>query len=336
MLNNSKDSSLTSVAGLIAGNRNLNESAPARVILNEVTSSQASKLEGNLEVAGQKAHVIIANPNGITCNGCDFINTSRNTLTTGTPQFTQKGELAGFKVEKGGITITDNGLKDKFSEYTDLIGRYVVLNGAVEAQNLTVVAGRNNLVGLTETGATAQSKLDDATTNVLVDVSRLGGMYANKITVVANNNGVGVRNAGVISAASDLDISSSGDIINNLGLMQAARSITLNSDNKITNRGGTIDTFYSTLKRKSWLITNKPLSVEMSRARLNLWMLVLWGSFTSLAVEKKITNSAKLLGAQYLDISASELENDNGFIASTGTLNIKADSVKTARRLNSI
>ena len=74
----------------------------------------------------------------------------------------------------------------------------------------------------------------------------------------------------------------------------------------------------------------------MSRARLNLWMLVLWGSFTSLAVEKKITNSAKLLGAQYLDISASELENDNGFIASTGTLNIKADSVKTARRLNSI
>ena len=334
VLNNSKDSSLTSVAGLIAGNRNLNESAPARVILNEVTSSQASKLEGNLEVAGQKAHVIIANPNGITCNGCDFINTSRNTLTTGTPQFTQKGELAGFKVEKGGITITDNGLKDKFSEYTDLIGRYVVLNGAVEAQNLTVVAGRNNLVGLTETGATAQSKLDDATTNVLVDVSRLGGMYANKITVVANNNGVGVRNAGVISAASDLDISSSGDIINNLGLMQAARSITLNSDNKITNQGGTIDTFLLNVKAKE-LANNK--QAALSRNEQGQIEPVdagfMGGSFTSLAVEKKITNSAKLLGAQYLDISASELENDNGFIASTGTLNIKADSVKNSSSL---
>ena len=334
VLNNSKDPSLTSVAGLIAGNRNLNASAPARVILNEVTSSQASKLEGNLEVAGQKAHVIIANPNGITCNGCDFINTSRNTLTTGTPQFTQNGELAGFKVEKGSIVVNDAGMKDKFSEYTDLISRYVVLNGTVEAQNLTVMAGRNNLVGLTDTGATAQSKLDDATTDVLVDVSRLGGMYANKITMVANNNGVGVRNAGAIRAFSDLDISSSGDIINNLGLMQTARSITLNSDNKVTNQGGTIDTLLLNVKAKE-LANNKQTVFGLNQQGqfVSLDTGIISGNITSLEVEKKITNSAKLLGVQLLNISASELENNNGFIARTGALNIKAGSVKNSSSL---
>lgn len=38
-----------------------------------------------IEVAGDKAQVIVANASGITCNNCGFINTDRVTLTTGKP-----------------------------------------------------------------------------------------------------------------------------------------------------------------------------------------------------------------------------------------------------------
>ena len=38
--------------------------------MNEVTTSNTSLLAGRAEVFGDKAGLIIANPNGITCNGC--------------------------------------------------------------------------------------------------------------------------------------------------------------------------------------------------------------------------------------------------------------------------
>ena len=74
ILNNSSTTVLTQQAGYVAGNQNLANGA-ASVILNEVTSTSRSQLNGYIEVAGPQAEVIVANPNGITCNGCGFINT---------------------------------------------------------------------------------------------------------------------------------------------------------------------------------------------------------------------------------------------------------------------
>ena len=66
--------------------------ASANIILNEVTSTNRSRLEGFQEVAGDRADLILANPNGITCRGCGFINTPRATLSTGQP--------GGFRASK--------------------------------------------------------------------------------------------------------------------------------------------------------------------------------------------------------------------------------------------
>ena len=87
VLNNSATTTQTQLAGYIQGNANLQPGQAARLILNEVTSSNRSLLQGHVEVAGAAAQVIIANPNGITCDGCGFINTTRGVLTTGTPLF---------------------------------------------------------------------------------------------------------------------------------------------------------------------------------------------------------------------------------------------------------
>ncbi|MER2597828.1 filamentous hemagglutinin N-terminal domain-containing protein, partial [Escherichia coli] len=86
ILNNSATNTNTTLGGQINGNLNLNNgNGPAKVILNEVNSTNASTLNGMVEVAGQKAQVIVANASGITCNNCGFINTDRVTLTTGKP-----------------------------------------------------------------------------------------------------------------------------------------------------------------------------------------------------------------------------------------------------------
>ncbi|MBV4413114.1 filamentous hemagglutinin N-terminal domain-containing protein [Enterobacteriaceae bacterium YMB-R22] len=81
ILNNSHKNVQTETGGMVAANPWLARGA-ASVILNEVNARDPSKLGGYIEVAGQKAQVVIANPAGITCDGCGFINASRATLTT--------------------------------------------------------------------------------------------------------------------------------------------------------------------------------------------------------------------------------------------------------------
>ncbi|WP_243667225.1 filamentous hemagglutinin N-terminal domain-containing protein, partial [Pseudomonas brassicae] len=61
ILNNAVKSSQTQLGGWVQGNGNLSKGS-ARVILNEVNSSNPSQLRGFVEVAGQRAQVVIANP----------------------------------------------------------------------------------------------------------------------------------------------------------------------------------------------------------------------------------------------------------------------------------
>jgi filamentous hemagglutinin len=93
--------------------------ASTKFILNEVVDGKTSNIAGWLEVVGNKAGVIIANPYGITCNGCGFINTSRVTLTTGESNF-DKGNLS-FDINQGNINIGSNGLDAKAVDILDIL-----------------------------------------------------------------------------------------------------------------------------------------------------------------------------------------------------------------------
>lgn len=132
MLNNSQDAVNTQIAGTISGNANLTNGT-ASTIVNEVTSTNSSSLNGSIEVAGDRAGVIVANPNGITCNGCNFINASNGTLTTGVPVV--DGSNVRLNVTQGTVTIGRNGLlgADNRVSNINLIGRTVVVDGKVTA-----------------------------------------------------------------------------------------------------------------------------------------------------------------------------------------------------------
>ena len=142
ILNNSNTSVLTQQAGYVSGNQNM-ANGTARIILNEITSTSASQLNGYTEVAGSRAEVIIANPNGISCNGCGFINTSRGVLTTGTPIFGGSGSLEAFRVSGGEINIGTAGLNASNTDQLDLISRSVKINGELWGSDINVITGTN-------------------------------------------------------------------------------------------------------------------------------------------------------------------------------------------------
>ena len=227
ILNNGTDRYKTQLVEFV--NPNILLAQSAKVILNEVNSPNISQLNGYIEVAGQKAQVIIANPAGITCNGCGFINADRATLTTGKP-LVENGKLTGYQVERGHIYVTGQGLKNTGQDYTDIIARSVKINAELWAnKEINVIAGQNNVGTDLSFTENKKDEIYQDRFNYGIDVSALGGMYAGKITLSANEQGVGVRNSGTLGvSAGDLNINANGIIINN-NYMTAKDSINFNS-----------------------------------------------------------------------------------------------------------
>ncbi|WP_112196364.1 hemagglutinin repeat-containing protein [Pseudomonas sp. LG1E9] len=222
ILNNGVTNSQTQLGGWIEGNRNL-VNGSARVILNEVNSNNPSQLRGFVEVGGSKAQVVIANPSGITCEGCGFINADRATLTTGRAQF-ENGLISGYQVSGGKVSIGGEGMDASRADYTEIIARTVEVNAGIWSKDLTINAGT--------TGAAPTD-----TPTVGIDVAQLGGMYAGKITLVGNGAGVGVRNAGQIgSSAGEVVIGSDGRIENH-GQISSATDLTVRAAKGIDNDG---------------------------------------------------------------------------------------------------
>jgi filamentous hemagglutinin len=237
ILNNSRTNVQTLQGGWVEGNPWL-ATGGARVILNEVNSSDPSMLNGYVEVAGQQAQVVIANPAGVTCTDCGFINANRVTLTSGRPVI-RNGNLESYRVEGGAVTIAgENGMDSSTADYTDLIAQSVQLNAKVWANELKVTTG-NNEVNADNTEAIEIAVPAAATQPAYaIDVAQLGGMYAGKIVLVGTQAGVGVRNAGDIGAsAGEVVISADGRIENSGTLRNSAGDIQIATNTGVDNRG---------------------------------------------------------------------------------------------------
>nr|WP_228739187.1 hemagglutinin repeat-containing protein [Xanthomonas euvesicatoria] len=256
ILNNARSQTQTQLGGWVQDNPWL-ATGGARVILNEV-NGPASRLNGYVEVAGQRAEVIIANPAGIQVDGGGFLNASRVTLTTGTP-ILSNGALEGYRVNGGAIQVAGAGLDTSGADYTDLITRSLQVNAGIWANQLQASLG-NNVVSADQSRVTPQAASGPAPTFAL-DVGALGGMFANKIWLVGNENGVGVRNAGNIGArAGELVVTVDGRLENtgtlqsqqdtrvaatagiaNAGTLSATRELRVSTAADLDNRGGTLN-----------------------------------------------------------------------------------------------
>jgi filamentous hemagglutinin len=238
IFNNSRTNVQTQLGGFVQGNPYL-AGGPARIILTEVNGGNVSQLRGYMEVAGQRAEIIIANPAGINVDGAGFINASRATLTTGTPQLNALGGLDSFLVRGGTVTINGAGLDASKTDYAAILARAVEANAGIWASELKVVTGANQVSAdhsqISPTAGTG------AAPTFALDVAALGGMYAGKIVLIGTEAGLGVRNAGTIQAApgapalagagaGQLVVTSAGRL-ENIGTIQATADASLAASN---------------------------------------------------------------------------------------------------------
>lgn len=237
IINNSKVMGVSQLGGAINGNANL--SNEARIILNEVTGANRSALNGATEIFGGRAEYILANPNGITCNGCGFINTPRVTLSTGAPQVVN-GELYGFDVTKGDVTFEGlgfNGIDGSLAlDSFDIIARTAKI-----ATDLHVKGGLNVITGVNQVKYSDLSASVGTSSSpapaVAIDSSALGGMYAGKIKLVATEEGVGVKTDGnLVTSAGDMVITADGQIT--YGNIVSSEQLTVNSKGSDVSQSG--------------------------------------------------------------------------------------------------
>ncbi|SYZ56535.1 hypothetical protein CPBF367_32270 [Xanthomonas arboricola pv. juglandis] len=308
ILNNSAQISKTELGGYVAGNDNLQRSGAASLILNEVTSA-SSRLQGYTEIAGAKAQLVIANPNGISCDGCGFLNTSRVTLTTGMPNLGSDGALNGFSITGGALSIGSNGLDASNVDRLDLLSRQLSVEGSIWTRELVAAAGagRVNYDGML---LDVMPGTDGAAPSIGIDVAQLGGMYADRIRLIATDAGVGVVSRGTLAAQSgDLQIDSAGQV--------SLSGTTVARDGMDVRAAGDLD--------QRGVLGSQQGDVRLRGARMTLaGDLVAAGTLDAQASGTFSHSGRSSAGA--IRLFGSEL-NADGSLHTTGALDLGADGV---------
>ena len=329
VLNNARKAVQTQTAGWVQGNPNL-AAGEAKVILNEVNSSAPSRLKGYVEVAGQKADVVIANPSGIHCDGCGVINAGRATMTTGKAQL-ENGELKGYEVNGGKVKVTGKGMDNRQADYTDIIAEKAQIDGGVWSKKaIKVTTGKNkvdrtndSVVYVGDKNTVESDRTLETPQAYSVDVSQLGGMYAEKIHLVDNGQGLGVRNAGHIGAsAGEVNIDSQGRIVNS-GHIQAQQDLHVRAQQSIDNQKG------------GHLLSHQGKAKIESQHEISQSGVIGGKQEVSLSAKALTQTSQGEIQSQAVRINTKKTVNNRGLIQSRGEqeqrepdLIIKADTVQ--------
>ncbi|VFT73526.1 filamentous hemagglutinin family protein [Klebsiella aerogenes] len=312
-----------------------------------MTSKNASSLKGFIEVNGQKADVVIANPNGITCSGCSFVNTNKAILTTGKVNMTSDGAIGSYTVTGGTLTIGENGM-NAANGYAVLLADAIKINGKVQANNALVSAGRfimdNSSGAITSAGK--QATLIEMTINpqYSIDVSSLGGITANSISMVGNNIGFGVRNQGSIVANSTLQLTSNGNLLNKGTIKGNGLLSQVSTATGITNNGSIAGAYYLMLSSGDYIVNVGSLTGGQLIASAN-------GNITngdsgtmtgtsglSLTSGGKIRNEEKaslLSNNQIAATAIGDFLNEGKISAKNTSLTFVGDSFKNTGNINS-
>ncbi|WP_454725786.1 MULTISPECIES: filamentous hemagglutinin N-terminal domain-containing protein [Cupriavidus] len=227
-----------------------NRAAFARVILNQVTSTNPSVLEGQLAVLGQRAHVIIANPNGISVNGASVQNVGNLALTTGQVSFNDFIRPDGehqrnvkLATTAGMIDVGLGGLSGELLNL-ELVARQIRIAGKVEnrfdnaTSRIRAVAGTSNAeidssISATDNGSEWVRYTAPAVNpgqGFAVDITAAGSLSAGRIELMVTDQGAGVRHAGTAYAtAGDFVVSGTGDLQLASGRIEAARDVLIGS-----------------------------------------------------------------------------------------------------------
>ncbi|WP_413226880.1 filamentous hemagglutinin N-terminal domain-containing protein [Burkholderia sp. AU33545] len=255
--NNTYSSFNVSKAGADLNNVGIN----ARTIVNQVTSTNPSLIQGNINVLGPRANVILANPNGITIDGGSFTNTGHVVLSTGQVSFSDLTLAPGvvqrnvvLTTDRGTIAIGPGGLSGTLVNL-DLIAKQLSINGPIANDFTSSTSGIRAIVGdSTTTYDTSFSPSDNGhdwligtaspatkSNAVAVDITAAGGLTAGRVQLIVTDQGAGVRSLGKIYAnAGDVVVSASGDITVADGSLKAERDVVLTTPGTVSLQGAQV------------------------------------------------------------------------------------------------
>ena len=335
ILNNSYTLSKTELAGYVQGNANMAQ-GPAKIIVNQVTSGNPTTMNGFLEVAGHKADVIIANPNGITVNGGGFINTARAILTTGKPEYDNKERLKDFRIDNDAtILITGNGLNGKKADTLELYTRAAEIKAAIFGNTVHVTTGANVIDA--NTGKVTAIEGKGKKPEIAIDVKDLGGMYAGRIFLIGNEKGLPIDIKGAIESQhmvldnqgnlyhagtthSTEDMTIHAKTIQNTGTMAASGNMTLRADGQVVN-DKTIGSVGNMAITANQVTNHKTIASEKDLSIT-----------TTSEEENALENSnSEILANGNVTIQASHMDNMNGNIASGSTLSIQGKTLNNSQ-----
>ncbi|KVR03711.1 filamentous hemagglutinin [Burkholderia ubonensis] len=217
-------------AGATLNNTGIN----ARTIVNQVTSTNPSLIQGEIAVAGPRANVVLANPNGITVNGGSFVNTGHVALSTGNVSFNDVQIAPGviqrnvvLDTATGTIVVGSGGLASALIGL-DLIAKTIRIDGPVNNTFTSPTAGVRLLAGSSRvelnTGLSPSDNANDwltrsATMNpdtassYAIDITAAGSLTSGRVQLIVTDRGPGVRSAGPLNASlGDFLLTSNGNV----------------------------------------------------------------------------------------------------------------------------
>lgn len=319
----------TALAGKVNVNANLAGNA-AKTILQEVTGTGATSLNGFMEIAGSKANLIIANPNGINVNGAGFINVDRAVLTTGRPNINTDGTLNGFTVEKGKINVAGAGIMpvDQYqyapASKLDIYAYAADINAEIWAQDeINVIAGKNQI----DANGNPAAPLHSEGSGVNLDIGALGGMYAGKISLVGTNQGLGMKIGGNLAAQKNLSITNNGKIVFEENKRETIEIDGAQADvmTSITSGGDIIiDANNSDIENKAFLSARGKVDVELGGTLDNSGKLIAGEEYEEVEGSGNFKrNSANL------SINAAKGMNNTGALDASNNLTIRVNEGAT-------
>ena len=308
ILNNSAASGTATLGSTaVTGNGNITTGSEASLILFQVTGTSGSDLDGTIEVFGGEAGLIIANPNGITCDGCGFINVNRVDLVTGSGY--DAGTNTFSTIAATDITVEGSTLDIANVNVLNIqTGADFINSTTIDADNLNVIAGDD----FTNAGAIVADTVTIDVTNFVNDVSNTGTVSSASLNLIltddfniSNTNFNGFNNFRNLAITSEAGVSNSDS---------------LDLDNLTIKTGTTFSVGHN--------ITVDNLTFTAEHFSIASGVTVNATSFTT-TVEGYFNNRGVINATSFNATAGETFGNFSGAVINTASLNVTAKNFNT-------
>ena len=326
----------TQIGGLITDNPNLANSGSARVILNEVTSTNRSILNGYTEIGGRQADLIIANPNGIEMNSAGFINIGKLTAVVGSAnQFNPNPSdlsfnLNGNKNSGNGflpkLTISGLGLDLTRVTETDLVANIMEIVSPIYGGDNRI----NFRAGDKEFNYSTKEVTSDNTPpgsnqpdEIAIDASNVAKVQAGQIYMIATKEGFGVKYTGdMLASRGGVTIDAKGDVVYNNIASQSGGVNVKTTNGNVTGAGITHNKDI-----------NNDIAIEAS-GNVNNQGQIVSASDVNVTAGNTFNNTGNEinLSDRNFTINANKV-NNSGNLSAVNNLNVTADIVNNSKEI---